>query len=45
MKTLILLTLVFGVLYAQSDEDSVLELLNDLKHNAELEVEGMDLAW
>lgn len=47
MKPLMLLvaTLLLATIAAQSSEDNVLQLLADLKRNAELEVEGIDLAW
>lgn len=47
MKPLMLLvaTLLLVTIAAQSSEDNVLQLLADLKRNAELEVEGIDLAW
>ncbi|CAD8161086.1 unnamed protein product [Paramecium octaurelia] len=41
----VLLALVLAVALGTSSEENVLQLLAELKHNAELELEGLELAW
>ncbi|CAD8166873.1 unnamed protein product [Paramecium pentaurelia] len=40
-----LLALVLTMALSTSSEENVLQLLAELKHNAELELEGLELAW
>jgi hypothetical protein len=44
MKYVLLATVLILAL-STSSEESVLQLLGELKHNAELELEGLELAW
>lgn len=41
----VLLATVLVLALSTSSEESVLQLLGELKHNAELELEGLELAW
>ncbi|CAD8164763.1 unnamed protein product [Paramecium pentaurelia] len=41
----VLLALVLAMALGTSSEENVLQLLAELKHNAELELEGLELAW
>ncbi|CAD8075342.1 unnamed protein product [Paramecium sonneborni] len=41
----VILALVLAIAVGTSSEENVLQLLAELKHNAELELEGLELAW
>lgn len=45
MKLLIVAIFLLGLVVSQSSEESVLHMLADLKKNAELELEGLEMAW
>lgn len=46
MKNIIAISLLLVIATStMTNEENVLQLLFELKHNAELELEGLDLAW